>query len=149
MQGFQQNLIQKIYKRSRQGDTDYLLPTILDRLLLRVNHPTLTDHIEQLGPEQWSLTATRLQKKNRMLSQAFHAVAALLRISEMDFAAIYGHTKQSKLFPITTAEAALLRDWDILVVSQLFNRNELTGMLDRLKNNTLYTRLQPYPMLKY
>jgi hypothetical protein len=98
----------KIYKRSRQGDTDSLLPTILDRLLLRVNHPTLTDHIEQLGPEQWSLTATRLQKKNRMLSQAFHAVAALLRISEMDFAAIYGHTKQSKLFPITTAEAALL-----------------------------------------
>ncbi len=56
-----------------------------------------------------------------MLSQAFYAVADLPRIYELDkdgwhHAAIFGHFKQSKLFPITYAEATLLWDWDILAV---------------------------------
>jgi hypothetical protein len=150
VQGFQQNLIQKKYNRGRQADTDSMLP----RIPRRINRPSLEDHVEQLGPEQWSLTASRLQHKNKMFSQAFHAVAYLLRMYEMDkeswhFAAILGHTKQSKLFLINTAEAALLRDWDMMVVAQLFNRNDLTGMLERLENDILFYRLQHNPMLKY
>jgi hypothetical protein len=60
--------------------------------------------------------------KNKMFSQAFFAVAKLLTIYEMDkdgwhHAAIHGQTKASKLFP------ALLQDWNVLVVLQLFNNN--------------------------
>jgi hypothetical protein len=63
-----------------------------------------------------------------MLSQAFHAVADLLRIYEMDkdswhLAAILGHSKQSELFLIISPEATLLWDWNVLVVSQLLNIN--------------------------
>jgi hypothetical protein len=87
-----------------------------------------------------------------MLSQAFHAVADLLRIYEMDkdswhLAAILGHSKQSELFLITSPEATLLWDWNVLVVSQLLNRNLLTGMLDRLENNILSLGCIPTPCL--
>jgi hypothetical protein len=72
-----------------------------------------------------------------MFAEAFGAVAVLLPLYEVDkdgwqHAAIIGHTKASKLFPFTTAEAALLQEWDVIVVSQLFSTNDLTGMLDRV-----------------
>jgi hypothetical protein len=63
-------------------------------------------------------------------------------------AAIVGHTKASKLFPFTGADAALLREWDVIVVSQLFSTNELTGMLDRAENTVLTNRLR-YPLLRH
>jgi hypothetical protein len=56
-------------------------------------------------------------------------------------AAILGQTKASKLFP------ALLQDWDVLVLLQLNNNNELTGMLDRLESETLANRVQHYSLL--
>jgi hypothetical protein len=43
VQGFQQNLTQKIYKRGRQANTDSMLHNILDRLISRMNRPTLED----------------------------------------------------------------------------------------------------------
>jgi hypothetical protein len=66
-----------------------------------------------------------------MFAQAFCAVAVLLNIYEMDkdgwhHAAIYGHSKASKLYPFTMAEVELLWGWGIIVVSQLFNTNDLT-----------------------
>ncbi len=57
-----------------------------------------------------------------MFAQAFRAVAVLLNIYKMDkdgwhHAAIYGHFKASKLYPLTMAEAELLWGWGIIVVS--------------------------------
>jgi hypothetical protein len=46
-------------------------------------------------------------------------------------AAIVGNTKMSRLFVFSPVEAALLKEWNIVVVSKLFGTNELTGMLDR------------------
>jgi hypothetical protein len=43
----------------------------------------------------------------------------------------------------------LLWGWDIIVVSQLFNTNDLTGMLDRSENDMLAGRLQQYPLLRH
>jgi hypothetical protein len=37
VQGFQQNLVQKIYKKANQPGTDSLLPRILNGLLRRIN----------------------------------------------------------------------------------------------------------------
>ncbi len=47
------------------------------------------------------------------------------------------------------AEAELLWGWDIIVVSQLFNTNELTGRLDRAENDVLANRLQQHPLLMH
>jgi hypothetical protein len=89
-----------------------------------------------------------------MFAQAFRAVSTLLRLYEVDkdgwhHAPIFGHTKASLLYPFTMAEAELLWGWDIIVVSQLFNTNELTGMLDRSENDALAGRLQQYPLLRH
>ncbi len=154
VQGFQQNLLQKLYRRGNQPGTRSLLPHIVNRLLLRVNRPSVEDHVERLGPQQWNFTAARLEQKNRMFAQAFRAVAALLTLYEVDKdgwhnAAIFGQTKASKLYPFTMAEAELLRDWDVVVISQLFNTNALTGMLDRSKNYVLANRLQHCPLLRH
>jgi hypothetical protein len=107
-----------------------------------------------MGPQQWNLTAVRLEQKNRMFVQAFQAVAALLSLYEVDkdgwhHAAIFGHPKASVVYPFTKAEAELLWGWDIIVVSQLFNTNDLTGMLDRAENDVLAGRLQQYPLLRH
>ena len=77
VQGFQQNLIQKLYKRINQPQGS-LLPDILSKLLQRSNRPTLVDHVERLGPEQWNKTAMRLQNKNMTLAYSFRSVATLL-----------------------------------------------------------------------
>ncbi len=89
-----------------------------------------------------------------MFAQAFRPVAALLSLYEVDkdgwhYAAIFGHTKASMLYPFTMAEAELLWGWDSIVVSQLFNTNDLTGMLDRDENDVLAGRLQQYPLLRH
>jgi hypothetical protein len=47
------------------------------------------------------------------------------------------------------ADAALLQEWDVITVSQLFSTNDLTGMLDRAENSALTERLQQYPRLRH
>jgi hypothetical protein len=147
VQGFQQNLLQKIYKRVNQPANGSLLPQVLNKLLLRVHRPSIEDHVERMGPQQWNISATRLESKNMMFAQAFRAISTLLQLYEVDkdgwhHAPIFGHTKASLLYPFTMAEADLLWGWDIIVVSQLFNINELTGKLDRSDNAVLAGRLQ-------
>jgi hypothetical protein len=154
VQGFQQNLVQKVYKKANQPETDSWMSRILNGLLSRINRPTMQDHVERLGPEQWIVTAARLHNKNVIFAEAFRAVAMLPTLYEVDrdgwhYAAIVGHTKASKLFPFTGADAALLREWDIIVVSQLFSTNDLTGMLDRAENATLANRLRQHPLLRH
>jgi len=153
VQGFQQNLIQKLYKKINDPQGS-LLPDILSKLLQRSNRPNLLDHVERLGPEQWIKTAARLQPKNMMLAHSFRSVATLLALYETDkdawhHAAIVGHSKASKLFPFTSAEIIQLQEWDVIVVSQLFNINDLTGMIERTENVALMNRVQHLPLLKH
>jgi hypothetical protein len=154
VQGFQQNLVQKIYKKTNQTSNESLLPTLLNRLLIRVHRPNLEHHVERMGPQQWEQTAIRLEEKNKMFAHAFRAISKLQQLYEVDkdgwhHAPIYGHTNASVLYPFTRTEMELLWSWDIIVVSQLFNTNELTGMLERLENDRLALRLQHYPLLRH
>jgi hypothetical protein len=71
VEGFQQNLLQRIYKRVNQTASTSLLPSLLNRLLVRVHRPSLEDHVERLGPQQWETTAARLEQKNKMLAQYY------------------------------------------------------------------------------
>ncbi len=47
VQGFQQNLVQRIYKKANQPETDSLLPCVLNELLRRINRPMLQEHVER------------------------------------------------------------------------------------------------------
>jgi hypothetical protein len=67
VEGFQQNLLQRIYKRVNQTASDSLLPSLLNRLLVRIHRPSLEDHVERLGPQQWEITAVRLEQKIKCL----------------------------------------------------------------------------------
>jgi hypothetical protein len=105
IQGFRQNLIQKIFRQNRNIPAAHL-PTILAGLLARANRPGLAEHIQYFGPKQWRSTGNRLQPWNRMLGLAFHAVADLLAAYETSrdswhAAAIAGHSSFSKLFPLS------------------------------------------------
>jgi hypothetical protein len=68
VQGFQQNLLQKIYRRVNQPANGSLLPRVLNKLLLRVHHPSIEDHVERMGLRQWNLTAARLKQENKMFA---------------------------------------------------------------------------------
>jgi hypothetical protein len=46
VQSFQQNLLQKIYRRVNQPANGSLLPRVLNKLLLRVHRPSVEDHVE-------------------------------------------------------------------------------------------------------
>jgi hypothetical protein len=114
IQGFRQNLLQKISKQSRNNPSA-LLPRILAGLLIRANRPSLDEHIQSLGPKQWRSTGNQIQPWNRMLGLAFHAVADLLAAYETSrefwhAAAIAGHSSFSKIFPLSVGEMSILRD---------------------------------------
>jgi hypothetical protein len=99
IQGFQLNLLQKIYKQGRVHPAGSL-PTILTGLLARANRPSLAEHILRLGPKQWRITGQRLLPWNRLMGLAFHSVATLLASYETTrdlwhTAAINGHTNFS------------------------------------------------------
>jgi hypothetical protein len=88
-----------------------------------------------------------------MLGQAFTSVSELLSAQENDSrdwhcAAIYGHTKQSKLFPLTGAEYGILEEMDVRTVSQIYGINDLTGDLDVSENEALIQAL-PTPLLQF
>jgi hypothetical protein len=105
-----------------------------------------------LGPEQWIITASQLKNKNAMFAEAFRAVAKGQALFETDreawhHAAIVGHMNASKLFPFTREEGRVLQEWDVVVVSQLFGINELTGRLDKTENLMLAQRLLRFPLL--
>jgi hypothetical protein len=105
IQGFRQNLIQKIFRQHQLHPAAHL-PAILTGLLARANRPSLSDHIQQFGPKQWRITGNRLQPWNRLMGLAFHAEADLLATYETSreswhAAAIAGHSSFNKLFPLS------------------------------------------------
>jgi hypothetical protein len=52
-------------------------------------------------------------------------------------AAIAGHSSFSKLFPLSAAEMALLKERNLHTVSQLLEVNDLTGRLTTDENRLL------------
>jgi hypothetical protein len=64
-------------------------------------------------------------------------------------AAIARHRQLSKLFPLNSEEIALFRELDVIVISQLFATNDLTGILDRQDNEALVHRLRHHPFLMH
>ncbi len=153
IQGFRQNLIQKIFKQHRNNPAAHL-PTILDGLLTRANRPGLAEHIQYFGPKQWRSTGDRLQPWNQLIGLAFHAVADLLAAYETsrDFwnaTAIDGHSSFSKLFPLWVGEMSILRDRNVYTVSKLLEVNDLTGRLTVEENSLLLAELAVYPHLQH
>ena len=140
--GFQQNLIQRILNKT-QKNIPSLLPQLLQGLLTKINRPSLEEHIDRLGPSQWLCTGDKLEQESTMLGQSFKSMAALLKHHETSSeswhcAAIVGHTLSTEqiLLRFTTEESILLRDKDIVTVSQLFQEGE-TGRLSRIVNREL------------
>jgi hypothetical protein len=153
IQGFRQNLIQKIYKQHRRNPAAHL-PSVLAGLLARANRPRLEEHLQQFGPRQWRSRGNRLQPWNRLLGLAFHAVADLLATYETSrdswhAAAIAGHSSFSKLFPLSVGEMATLKNRNIYTVSQLLEVNDLTGRLTVKENRLLLADLSVYPQLQH
>jgi hypothetical protein len=153
IQGFQLNLLQKIYKQGRAHPAGNL-PSILTVLLARANRPSLAEHILRLGPKQWKITGQRLLPWNRLLGLAFHSAAALLASYETTrdlwhTAAINGLTNFSKVFLLSFAEGVLLADREILTVSQLLEINDLTGPLTTDENRALFEERAIFPHLQH
>ncbi len=53
---------------------------ILEKILVRLNRPSLGEQVERLGTEQWVITASRLKSRYKLFAQAFFAVAKLMTI---------------------------------------------------------------------
>jgi hypothetical protein len=75
------NLIQKCYKKTAAGQ-ETMFTRIIEELLRQKGRPSLTTHVEILGPTEWKKTADKLLSKNRMLGMAFRSMADYLEIME-------------------------------------------------------------------
>jgi len=151
--GLHLNLLQKIYNKIRLPDRypNSLLPNILHETLQDAGCPSFQHHLENLGPEKWDLTASRIKNRNLLFSQAFQAMAKLLRINEKDrktwhAAAINGHSKFNKLLPLSQNEAGTLRAHNLITISQLYETNE-HGTLQNNPNTNVNRLLAHEPGL--
>jgi len=154
IQGLHLNLLQKIYNRIREPNRfpASLLPQILQETLNDANCPSLSEHLEYLGPERWEKTAARLERRNLLFSQAFQAMATLLRMHENQrstwhVASINGHSKFNKLLPLTRAEENRLREAEIVTISQIYEIDDL-GQLHNAPNPELEHQLRWEPALR-
>jgi hypothetical protein len=154
MQGLHLNLLQKIYNRIREPNRypASLLPQILQETLNDANCPSLSEHLEYLGPERWEKTAVKLERRNLLFSQAFQAMATLLRMHENQrstwhVASINGHSKFNKLLPLTRAEENRLREAEIVTISQIYEIDNL-GQLHSEPNPELEHQLRWEPALR-
>ena len=76
-----------------------------------------------------------VKNKNLILSQAFQACATLQKLQETDketwgTCPIYGHSKESVLFPFTPADKIILQEKGLITISQIFETGQ-NGMLTR------------------
>jgi hypothetical protein len=109
------------------------LPAILEETLRDARCPTFIEHLEKYGPDRWDRTAEKIKNRNLLFSQAFQAMAKLLRIHEKDpkiwhTAAIDGHSKFNKLLPLSRNEAAHLHAINIRTIFHLYETNELGNL---------------------
>jgi hypothetical protein len=130
-----------------------MIVKIIEEMLRQKGRPNLTTHINSLGPTEWEKTANKITTKNRMVSMAFHSMAAYLTKLEDNpedwhLAPIQGHTKFSKLFPLYPAEAAMLEVKRLTTVSQIFDTH-LSGRIDKSISPEVMNSLALYPMLQH
>jgi len=129
IKGFQQNLIQKILK-----NPDREMSQVLAAILIKIRRPTLQQHIDFMGPQQWVKSAEKIKNYSLILSQAFSSVAEHLQIYENDtalwgHAPIYGHSEATGLCELGIEDFRKLLEKGINAISQLFQRDQLTGTI--------------------
>ena len=146
IQGLQQNLIQKLFKKTLSQEETKLLQ-LLESALISIGRPSLETHAYHFGPQQWERTAKLLEQQNVMFAQAFSSIGIFLELLEDELdswgsAAIYGHSKTSKLFPLSPADHITLRACNLSTISQLFIPND-SGTISR---NLINYFTQPFPL---
>ncbi len=151
VQGLHANLLQKILKNGLK-DEGNMLYLLLQDLLQRTNRPSLPEHVQRIGPTGWTKTAAKISPFNKLLAQAFQAVATLLVSLEdskqhWHLSAIIGHSETNNL-NITETEKNVLKNNEVVTVSQLFQVND-SGMLSRIYDPNMNNVLRNYPMLNY
>ncbi len=130
-----------------------MLVNILEQILMNKRRPSLSTHINSLGPTEWNITGDKIMMKNRMLGLALKSMAlylAKLEDSPEDWhlAPVRGHTRVHKLFPFYASDLVTLEANSIVMVSQLFETH-LSGRIDKTVSNNLITFLTQYPMLQH
>jgi hypothetical protein len=128
-EGLQMNFLQKTYKKIKAGDTSKMVAIISDMLTMN-GRPSLEDHVEKLGPLQWEKTSEKLENINLFVSQSFGSVGKFLRLQEIDplawqNSAIYGHSLESRLFPLTRGDRIRLIEQNMITVGQLSQISDL------------------------
>ena len=80
-EGFRLNLLQKILRREEKPTQfpQSMLPDMLNNLLTMKGRPSLAELVNNLGPSQWTTTATQIKNTNSMYSQAFRAGSQLIK----------------------------------------------------------------------
>jgi hypothetical protein len=147
--GLRLNLLQKLYKRTEVTKT--ILNNIVDQMLNLRGRPSLHEHVQKLGPTEWSKTGRQIMRKNQMIGKAFQDMAQVLTIMEdsndsWHLTPVRGHSLASKLLPFTGADFATMEDLRINTVSQLFDTH-LSGGIDRATANELRENLAAQPHL--
>ena len=116
-----------------------------------MRRPSINDHFD-LGPKEWEKTSCLVKNKNLILSQAYQACATLQKLQETDKETwgncpIYGHSKESVLFPFTPADKIILQEKGLITVSQIFETGQ-NGMLTRAPRAELRGMLTNFPRLQ-
>ena len=150
VEGLQINLLQKLFKKELYNDDNHLLQ-LTKSILLDAGHPSINDHLN-LGPKEWEKTSRLIRNKNLVLSQAFQSCATLQKMQETDketwgTSPIYGHSKESVLFPFTPADKIILLEKGLITVSQIFETGQ-NGMLTRAPRAELIGMLTNFPRLQ-
>ena len=149
VEGLQINLLQKLSKKEINNEDNHLL-RLTKSILLDARRPSINDHFN-LGPKEWEKTSRVVKNKNLILSQAFQACASLQKLQEIDKETwgncpIYGHSKESVLFPFTPADKIILHEKGLITISQIFETGQ-NGMLTRALRAELLGMLINYPRL--
>jgi hypothetical protein len=90
-----------------------ILVDILEQMLRNKRRPSLSTHINSLGPTEWNITGDKIMMKNCMLGLAFKSMALyLVKLEESPedwhLAPVRGHTRIHKLFPLYPVDLATL-----------------------------------------
>jgi len=149
IKGFQQNLIQKMTK-----NPDLEMSQVLAAILDKIRRPSLQQHIDYLGPQQWLKSANKIKNYSLILSQAFEAIAEHLQIFENDtalwgHAPIFGHSEAAALCEFNIEDFKKLFEKGISLISHILQRDQLTGTFvkpPRL-DDEVNRRLRLYPQL--
>jgi hypothetical protein len=151
-EGLRLNLIRKYFRKINNNQTT-IYSTIIEQILSRAGRPTLTEHINKKGHQEWMKTSARIAGVNPMLAEAFKSMANFLEKIEdsheyWHHAPIWGHSRIHRLFPFYLADIATLQALQLTTVSQIFETH-LNGGIDKDISPDLLNSLQAYPSLRH